>query len=43
MGNIKIKVQGGLHTDYGIFNLDIDMIHYVKVDIITSGAQYVES
>lgn len=43
MGNIKITLQGGLHADYGIFNLDANMLRYIKVDVITSGDQYVES
>jgi hypothetical protein len=43
MGNIKATLQGGLQNDYGIFNLNADMLHYIKVDIITNGGQYVES
>ena len=43
MGNIKATLQGGLNIDYGIFNLDANMLYNIKVDIITSGGQYVES
>lgn len=43
MGNIKVTLDGGLHNDYGIFNLDASKLSNIKIDIITNGGQYVES
>ena len=48
MANIKITLEAGLTNDYGVFNLDLDMIrnpekNYLSVDIISDGDQFVES
>lgn len=44
MSNLKITADIGLHTDYGVFNLDATVVpENIKVDIITNGDQYVNS
>ena len=48
MANINITLEAGLTNDYGVFNLDLDMIKnpektYLSVDIISDGDQFVES
>lgn len=48
MANINIILEAGLTNDYGVFNLDLDMIknpekNYLSVDIISDGDQFVES
>ena len=48
MANINITLEAGLTNDYGVFNLDLDMIknpekNYLSVDIISDGDQFVES
>ena len=48
MANITITLEAGLTNDYGVFNLDLDIIkdpekNYLSVDIISDGDQFVES
>ena len=48
MANITITLEAGLTNDYGVFNLNLDMIrdpekNYLSVDIISDGDQFVES
>lgn len=48
MANINITLEAGLTNDYGVFNLNLDMIkdpekNYLSVDIISDGDQFVES
>ena len=48
MANIDIILETGLINDYGVFNLNLDMIkdpkeNYLSVDIISDGDQFVES
>ena len=48
MANINITLEAGLTNDYGVFNLNLDMIknkekNYLSVDIISNGDQFVES
>ena len=48
MANINIILEAGLTNDYGVFNLDLDMIkdkekNCLSVDIISDGDQFVES
>lgn len=48
MANINITLEAGLTNDYGVFNLNLDMIkdeekNCLSVDIISDGDQFVES
>lgn len=48
MANINITLEAGLINDYGVFNLNLDMIkdkekNCLSVDIISDGDQFVES
>lgn len=48
MANINIILEAGLTNDYGVFNLNLDMIkdeekNCLSVDIISDGDQFVES
>lgn len=48
MANINITLEAGLTNDYGVFNLNLDMIkdkekNCLSVDIISNGDQFVES
>ena len=43
MANINIILEAGLTNDYGVFNLNSDMLYCLNVDIISNGDQFVES
>ena len=43
MANINIILEAGLTNDYGVFNLNLNMLKYLNVDIISNGDQFVES
>ena len=37
MANINIILEAGLTNDYGVFNLNLNMLEYLNVDIISNG------
>lgn len=43
MANINIILEAGLTNDYGVFNLNSNMLWCLNVDIISNGDQFVES
>ena len=43
MANINIILEAGLTNDYGVFNLNSNMLGCLNVDIISNGDQFVES